>query len=248
MSPARAPTILMLFLLFGVPSAVARQSVPLPRPRPSFHDSQPLSSSARLGDRAIGEDEPCLARLRSLGVRFEQPGTPSRSDTACVIEVPVRLQSIPAAPTGINLRLPEEPVLSCELAERLSDWLGNLVAPLIRGRMSADLTAVRTGPGYECRNRNGLADGKLSAHAMGKAVDISSFALSNGKSIPVKADGGEAAQVGLVVAIRTAACGWFTTILGPGSDAFHTDHLHLDILLHGTSDRYRICQPAVPSP
>jgi len=46
----------------------------------------------------------------------------------------------------------------------------------------------------------------------------------------------------VVDAARTAACGWFTTVLGPGSDAAHTDHLHVDTTLHGTSDRYRICQ------
>ena len=43
-------------------------------------------------------------------------------------------------------------------------------------------------------------------------------------------------------ALRIAACGWFTTILGPGSDEAHHDHLHVDIEQHGSSDRYRICQ------
>jgi hypothetical protein len=39
-----------------------------------------------------------------------------------------------------------------------------------------------------------------------------------------------------------AACGWFTTILDPGSDPAHADHLHVDIQQHGSSGRYRICQ------
>jgi hypothetical protein len=120
-------------------------------------------------------------------------------------------------------------------------WLGNLVAPLIAGRMSTDLRAVHTGPGYECRNRNGAAIGKLSAHAVGQAIDISAFELSSGKSIPIKPDGDETMQ-NVVDSVRTAACGWFTTVLGPGADAAHTDHPHVDIALHGTSDRYRICQ------
>jgi hypothetical protein len=115
------------------------------------------------------------------------------------------------------------------------------VAPLIAGRMSADLRAVRTGPGYECRNRNGTASGKLSGHAVGKAIDISAFELSSGKLIPIKPDGDEGIR-NVVDSVRTAACGWFTTVLGPGADAAHTDHLHVDIVLHGTSDRYRICQ------
>ena len=43
-------------------------------------------------------------------------------------------------------------------------------------------------------------------------------------------------------AVRTAACGWFTTVLGPGSDAFHASNMHLDIELHGSSGSYRICE------
>jgi hypothetical protein len=112
---------------------------------------------------------------------------------------------------------------------------------LIGGRLSTDLRAIRTGPGYECRNRNGAANGKLSAHAVGQAIDISGFELSNGKFIPIKPDGDEAMR-DLVDSARIAACGWFTTVLGPGADAAHTDHLHVDIAMHGTSDRYRICQ------
>ena len=46
----------------------------------------------------------------------------------------------------------------------------------------------------------------------------------------------------VLATLRTAACGWFTTILGPGSDAAHATHWHLDIERHGSSDRYRICQ------
>jgi hypothetical protein len=167
---------------------------------------------------------------------------PVAAKTACTIEVPVRLKSVMAqARTAAKVHLPEEPVVSCQFAERLAAWLGHLVAPLIAGRMSADLRAVRTGPGYECRNRNGAAIGKLSAHAVGKAIDISAFELSSGKLLPIKPDGDEAMRH-VVDAVRTAACGWFTTVLGPGSDAAHTDHLHVDVALHGTSDRYRICQ------
>jgi hypothetical protein len=167
---------------------------------------------------------------------------PVAAKASCAIEVPVRLKSLTARARAVaEVHLPEEPVLSCQFAEQLTAWLGHLVAPLIAGRLSADLRAVRTGPGYECRNRNGAANGKLSAHAVGQAIDISGFELSNGKLIPVKPDGDEAMR-DVVASVRTAACGWFTTVLGPGSDAAHTDHLHVDIAMHGTSDRYRICQ------
>lgn len=198
-------------------------------------------------DDAARDDESCLARLRAADIRFDFPATPAAAKdpskrSACVIDVPVRLRSVAVrARTVAEVRLPEEPVVSCRFAERLTAWLGNLVAPLIAGRMSADLRAVHTGPGYECRNRNGAATGKLSAHAVGQAIDISAFELAGGKSIPIKPDGDETAQ-NVVASVRTAACGWFTTVLGPGADEAHTDHLHVDMAPHGSSDRYRICQ------
>jgi len=167
---------------------------------------------------------------------------PVAAKASCAIEVPVRLKSVAAQAWAVTVvDLPEEPVISCEFAERVTAWLGHLVAPLIAGRMSTDLRAVRTGPGYECRNRNGAAVGKLSAYAVGKTIDISGFEFSSGRFIPIKPDGDEAMR-NVVDAARTAACGWFTTVLGPGSDVAHTDHLHVDMALHGTSDRYRICQ------
>jgi hypothetical protein len=193
-------------------------------------------------DDAARDDEACLAHLRAASVRFDIPTTPVAAKAACAIEAPVRLKSVTVRARAVTeVHLPEEPIVSCQFAERLTDWLGHLVAPLIAGRMSTDLRAVRTGPGYECRNRNGAAVGKLSAHAVGKAIDISGFELSSGKFIPIKPDGDEATQ-NVVDSVRTAACGWFTTVLGPGSDAAHADHLHVDIALHGSSDRYRICQ------
>jgi hypothetical protein len=167
---------------------------------------------------------------------------PVAAKSSCAIEGPVRLKSLTSQTRAVTeIHLPQEPIVSCQFAERLTAWVGQLVAPLIAGRMSTDLRAVRTGPGYECRNRNGAADGKLSAHAVGQAIDISAFQVSSGKLITIKPDGDKEMRA-VVDAIRTAACGWFTTVLGPGSDAAHADHLHVDIAMHGTSDRYRICQ------
>lgn len=232
--------------------AAPRRFVPIPRPRPITSGAQSLAppgpsqnrdqKQPSQADDVAREHEGCLSRLRAAGVQFEIPTMPIPAKAACIIEVPVRLKSVMAqARAATKVLLPEEPVVSCQFAERLTAWLGHLVAPLIAGRISSDLRAVRTGPGYECRNRNGAATGKLSAHAVGKAIDISAFQVSGVRSIPIKPDGDEAMR-DVVDSVRTAACGWFTTVLGPGSDAAHTDHLHVDILLHGTSDRYRICQ------
>jgi hypothetical protein len=239
------------------PVSVARRPVPvpppvpLPLPRPVTSDTPPPPAAATPNgdqkqssqkDDATHEDESCLARLRAANVQFDIPAPPAAAKASCVIESPVRLRSFTTqGKIGAEIRLPAEPVVSCQFAERLTAWLSNLVVPVVAGWTASGLRAVHTGPGYECRNRNGAAVGKLSAHAVGQAIDILSFELSNGKSISVKPDGDQAMR-NVVDSVRTAACGWFTTVLGPGADAAHADHMHVDTALHGSSDRYRICQ------
>jgi len=140
-----------------------------------------------------------------------------------------------------SVRLADPALVSCRFAGRFGQWVGKLVAPLVAGIKGTELRAVRAGPGFECRNRNRAAAGKLSAHAEGLAVDIAAFELANGSTLRIGPEPGTAADPALA-ALRTAACGWFTTILGPGSDEAHHDHLHVDLQQHGSSDRYRICQ------
>jgi len=46
--------------------------------------------------------------------------------------------------------------------------------------------------------------------------------------------------------LRDSACRRFTTVLGPGSDAYHEQHIHLDVLERRAG--YRICQWDVREP
>jgi hypothetical protein len=45
----------------------------------------------------------------------------------------------------------------------------------------------------------------------------------------------------LLMALQLTACGYFTTVLGPGANAAHANHYHLDLGVHGNSGNYRIC-------
>jgi hypothetical protein len=218
---------------------------PLPRPRPAEAPSRSAPHEATPAEQAQPEpviDQACLDRLGAAGIEFESIILPPASKSACAIDTPVRLKAVKLAPRWrTSIRLPDEPTLACRFGERFGHWLRDLVAPLIAGELAVELKSVRTGPGYECRNRNRAEAGKISAHASGLAADVASFELANGRTLTVKPDGDEHTQA-TVAAIRVAACGWFTTVLGPGSDAAHADHMHVDIMQHGSSDRYRICQ------
>jgi hypothetical protein len=218
---------------------------PLPRPRPAEAPPRTAPHEAAPAENAQPEpaiDQACLDRLGAAGIEFESITLPPAPKLGCAIDTPVRLKAVKLAPRWrTSIRLPDEPMLSCRFGERFGHWLRDLVAPLIAGELAVELKSVRTGPGYECRNRNRAEAGKISAHASGLAADVASFELANGRTLSIKPDGDEHMQA-TVAAIRVAACGWFTTVLGPGSDAAHADHMHVDIMQHGSSDRYRICQ------
>ena len=226
-------------------SAPIAESPPLPPPRPAEMLSHPVPNDIGPAEQAKPAptiDQACLDRLGAAGIEFEVVTVPLAANPGCAIETPVRLKAVKLASRWrTSISLPDEPTLSCQFSERFGHWLRDLVAPLIAGELAVELKSVRTGPGYECRNRNRAETGKISAHASGLAVDVASFELANGRTLPIKPNGDEHLRA-TVDAIRVAACGWFTTVLGPGSDSAHADHMHIDILLHGSSDRYRICQ------
>jgi hypothetical protein len=82
-----------------------------------------------------------------------------------------------------------------------------------------------------------------SEHANGDAIDIVGFVLADNRRIPVKEQSSDIALArALIGALRTTACGYFTTVLGPGTDPAHEAHLHVDSLVHGATPNYRICE------
>jgi hypothetical protein len=181
----------------------------------------------------------CQQRLDARYVTFSF--TPPIAEGDCAIPLPVRLRSLAIGADDIPFR--GEPMLDYRLAERLADWIGNVVAPLARHHLGSRLAAVETGPGYVCRNRNNEAAGKLSEHAKGNALDIFAFTLSDGRRVAIRPPDRPAPTVAaFLAAVRVTACGYFLTVLGPGSDAAHAEHLHLDLGLHGRSANYRICE------
>jgi hypothetical protein len=101
---------------------------------------------------------------------------------------------------------------------------------------------VQLGTTYDCRGRVGDGgDAKLSEHAFGNAIDISAFTFHDGPTLPVepRQDSGDPVE-SFQRAVRGAACLDFTTVLGPGSNASHNDHLHLDIAARNGG--WRLCQ------
>jgi hypothetical protein len=186
---------------------------------------------------ALSSRDACVARLRAAGhvvAPAESPG-----GGACAIADPVRLESFAFA--GGRVALPDRPTLSCAFASDAAEFVALVAAPLAQASLGSAPTSMNTGPGHECRGRNRVAGAKISAHGRGLAIDVAALRLADGRVVSVERPSDQRERAYLH-ALRRAACGWFTTVLGPGADAAHANHIHLDSERHGASDRYRLCQ------
>ncbi|NNM74475.1 extensin family protein [Enterovirga aerilata] len=224
------------------PAEFGRGGATPPSPPSPPVPGRPAPPAPTVTPAPIPADPGCLDALRAGGGIAEPAPQPDGSDPACQVELPVRLSGVVPASGGEPVSLPDGPVLACGFARPLAEWISRVAAPLLGTARGRRLKAVRTGPGFQCRPRNRQAGEKPSAHGRGLAIDIAAFAFAEGPDLPVAPAGQSRTDAEALATIRQAACGWFTTILGPGSDPFHADHLHLDTQLHGSSDRYRICQ------
>jgi hypothetical protein len=129
------------------------------------------------------------------------------------------------------------------MAGRVAQWLAGSIKPLARGLLERELDQLQVGGGHECRRRNRSSQGPLSEHATGRALDIFAFIFANpGKDDRIVVEKPETdLHRQFLAAARNSACGAFTTSLGPGSDAAHANHLHLDIQMRRSAST-RFCQ------
>lgn len=200
---------------------------------------QLVGTSAAISAQEPLEGMACLADLADLGVQAE-PATIDPAESDCVVEEAVRLRSL--ASGRDRLEFAETPILACGFAVVLTRWLAEIALPAAAYHLGRPATKVLVGPGYACRPRNQQPGAELSVHAFGIALDVRGFELADGAQILIGPGDRAVPERVFLDALRTSACGYFTTVLGPGSDRHHSDHLHVDLASHGSSDHYRICE------
>ncbi|MGE7468823.1 extensin family protein [Bosea sp. NPDC003192] len=182
------------------------------------------------------EASACMRSLTGVAGHRIRPlasaAKPEPEECRVVDPVVIEALTVRTADGPGSVKLLPPPTVSCELARAVSLWLDTSLQPLARGAFGRELTALRVGGGHECRRRNRQTGGPLSEHATGKALDIFAFQLGEekqgGLSVSVERPSG-LEQTRFLDGVRQSACGAFMTVLGPGSDAAHANHLHVDI-------------------
>ncbi|MCT7374866.1 extensin family protein [Chelativorans salis] len=162
----------------------------------------------------------CRKELRTLGIAFTAISA-MKAKGGCRLPYPLKVTALSA-----KIRLQPAAVLNCRTARAAAILFQNKGAAAAKKHFEARIATVVHGSAYVCRPINGMA--KLSEHAYGNALDISAVELSDGRRVEVsgKAKGAEGK---FLADIRTAACGPFTTVLGPGTNADHSNHFHFDL-------------------
>lgn len=177
----------------------------------------------------------CLADLKAIGARFETDKAIDDAD-GCGIASPITLTKLLP-----DVTLEPEATFRCETALQLARMTRDMLKPAAEAAFpdKPKLTAIRHASGYVCRNRNSQETGKVSEHAYGNAIDIAALRFGDEEE-PVmiaKQDDGTA-EAAFQRAFNAIACLYFTTVLSPGSDATHQDHMHLDVIKRKSGYRY----------
>ena len=136
--------------------------------------------------------------------------------------------------------------LACPLVSELERWIAGSVQPAAMRWFGTPVAEIKQISAYSCRGMNGNPRARISEHAFGNALDIASFTLADGRKITVKGGwNGLPEEQGFLRDIQGAACDQFNTVLAPGSNVYHYDHIHVDLMRR--SSGHRACNPRAVS-
>lgn len=176
----------------------------------------------------------CRSELRRLGVSFRDVARIADGPT-CGIDYPLELSGLAS---GVAIRPAVK--LNCQVTLAFAKWVKFELVPSSRFRYLSGVERITPMGGYSCRKMNSRSSNPWSEHARGNAIDIGTITLKNGKEIDVRKKSFFAfREKGLLKAVRSDSCKYFSTVLGPGSDPNHWNHFHFD--LRTRKSGYRHC-------
>jgi hypothetical protein len=164
----------------------------------------------------------CTVNPRTVAVAERVDDIDGRS--SCGVDNAWRVREM----AGVGFSQPA--LVNCGMIGPLNSWMSNAVQPAAEDVFGERVTSITIASSYSCRPRNNRRGAKMSEHGFGNAIDISGFTLESGRTVEVKQGYFSfGREKSFLKQVRREACGDFSTVLGPGSDRHHNDHLHLDM-------------------
>ena len=238
------------------PRRAALPALPLPKPRPAeapvTEPDKPAQAKQapaepdkpdKPAEKAAAEPPPPSACRQALTEAIAiAPSIPDiKGVGGCGGEDLVRLEAVVLADKR-RVAVKPAAVLRCAMASAIADWIRTDVAPLAASSGST-LSDLDNFDSFECRGRNRVVGARLSEHGRANALDVRALKLANGQSLSLT---DRTVSRELRETVLHSVCARFSTVLGPGSDGYHEDHIHLDLMER--RNNYKICQWDVLDP
>lgn len=188
--------------------------------------------------KAIDGPGVCGANFPIKVSALEAPVAPELAQNGNLILTSANLMLTSITPTA---------TLSCPMVSSVDDWLGQDVQTAAMTWFGQPMIELVTFGTFSCRPMNHRTGAQLSEHSFANAIDVKAFKFADGRVVTVaKGWRGTPEEQGFLRETLFGACNRFSTVLGPGSDALHYDHYHLDLARHRSGRR--ICRPSVAMP
>jgi len=184
-------------------------------------------------------EEQCIAEGAVQRSAYVEMGSALNGKGTCGMTRPFKV----AAVNGGFVELKPKATLSCPLVANVEAWFMEGVQPAAMAWYGSPVTEIKQISAYSCRTMNGQPGAAISEHAFGNALDIASFRFADGRQVDFKSGWkGKPEERGFLRAVHAAACERFSTVLAPGSNVFHYDHIHVDLARRASGRQ--VCNPA----
>ncbi|MFL6798180.1 MAG: extensin family protein [Xanthobacteraceae bacterium] len=221
-------------------------------PAPAMERGETTETPVSLSPRSVGQGMPSSVPSSST-YDFRRPH--GRSPEAGFNRARSGYDPVPeiggqgsASATAVSTPVAVSPAatLACPIISELERWIATAVQPSALRWFGSPVVEIRQISAYSCRGMNGNPRASISEHAFGNALDIASFTLADGRTVSVKGGwNGLPEEQGFLRDVQGAACEQFTTVLAPGSNVYHYDHIHVDLMRR--SSGHRACNPGAVS-
>jgi hypothetical protein len=212
----------------------ASDPVPIPVPNPAASPPSNGKPAEPVATPIVAPPSACrLALTEAIAIAPSIPDI--HGPGGCGGEDLVRLEAV-VLPDQRRVAVKPAAILRCAMASEIADWIRTDIAPLAEGAGSV-ISGLDNFDSFECRGRNRVVGAQLSEHGRANALDVRALKLANGQSISLT---DRAVPRELRESVLHSVCARFMTVLGPGSDGYHEDHIHLDLMAR--RNNYKICQ------
>lgn len=214
-------------------------------PRIAYAPTQPQGPEEIAADDAAADDAAraaasgpmpaACAALVARGILAAEPASGLAVKAGCAPVRPLRVSAVQLE-DGSRVELRPAAVIQCNVAAEVVDWVREDIAPAIAA-MGTRLKVVKVAASYECRPRNRQAGARMSEHGSANVLDVGGFEVADGRRLAVV---DTSFPLLFQEQMKASACRRFTTVLGPGSDGYHEDHVHVDLARRARD--FRLCR------